>query len=385
MRAETTPKAIWVAVGAQFGLAFSMNYLTVFLPFYIRSVSVLPEEQTLLWTGLILAGSPAAASLASPMWGSLTTRVSPKLLFLRGLLAHAVVITATAFTTSLPVLLGLRLVQGIMGGISTIALIIIGQVSRKEHLAGNIGLFNSAMTTGSILAPPIGSVVAATLGFEAGFLSAAGIVTVSLFLGSRFLPPIPPVSPKAGLPPVSRRALFAAWLVSVMAMVQLVFLAAILPDVLAGFGITGRPAVVAAGLVVAAYGATASLGAVSLRWLGGLPHRRAVLGAGLAGAVLQASLALPASLAAFMTLRVTQTFLAGLLMPLIMADVAATGRGGAVGTLNTARFVGLAAAPLAATALLARTDLDTVYVAIAVATLAALGVFVASGPDRRRV
>src|SRR5690606_13641815 len=71
MRAERTPKAVWVAVGAQFGLAFSMNYLTVFLPFYIRSVSELPEAQTLVWTGLILAASPAAASIASPMWGSL--------------------------------------------------------------------------------------------------------------------------------------------------------------------------------------------------------------------------------------------------------------------------------------------------------------------------
>ena len=381
MRAERTPKAVWVAVGAQFGLAFSMNYLTVFLPFYIRSVSELPEAQTLVWTGLILAASPAAASIASPMWGSLTSRISPKLLFLRGMLTHAVMITVTAFTTSLPLLLGLRVVQGAMGGISTIALIIIGAVSRKEQLAGHIGLFNSAMTTGSILAPPIGSVVAASLGFEAGFLSAAAIVTLAFAFGLRFLPAIPPVPPRADAPPVSRRALFAAWLVSVMAMTQLVFLAAILPDVLAGFGMTGRKAVVAAGLVVAAYGATAALGSASLRWLHGLALRRAVLQAGLASAILQGALALAPNLAVFVVLRVVQTFLAGLIVPLIMADVAATGRGGAVGTLNTARFAGLALAPLVATSLLARTNLATVYLALAAATLVSLVVFMVSGPD----
>lgn len=379
---EITPRAVWVAVSAQFGLAFSMNYLTVFLPFYIRSVSSFPEAQTLLWTGLIVGGSPAAASVASALWGTLTSRVSPKLLFLRGLLTHTLLIAATAFTTSLPLLLGLRLVQGVMGGISTIALIIIAAVSRKEHLPANIGLLNSAMTTGAIVGPPIGAAVVAAFGFRAGFLSAAAVVGISLLLCLRFLPAVSPRPPAPGAAPVSRRALFAAWLVSVTTMVQLVFLAAVLPQVLAGFGITGRQAVAAAGLVVMAYGGAATVGSVSLRWFGRIPHRRAVIAASLVATGLQASLALAPTLAVFVGLRVLQTFLAGLLMPLIMADVAATGRGGAVGTLNTARFAGNAAAPVIATTLLARANLEIAYLAIAVASLAALAVFVVSGPDR---
>lgn len=373
---------VWVAVGAQFGLAFSMNYLTVFLPFYIRSVSDLPEAQTLLWTGLIVGGAPAAAAVSSAIWGSLTSRISPKLLFLRGLVTHALLITATAFTTSLPVLLGLRLLQGIMGGISTIALIIIGAVSRREALAGNIGLLNSAITTGALVGPVVGAAVAAAFGFRAGFLAAAAVVGVALAFCSRFLPAIPPKPPAADGSRVTSQALFAAWLVSVMAMVQLVFLAAILPNVLAEFGITGRQAVVTAGLVVMAYGGAASIGAVSLRWLGALPHRKAVLAAGGAAAILQGTLALAPTLTVFLVLRVAQTFLAGLLVPLIMAEVAAIGRGGAVGALNTSRFFGNAAGPIVATTLLARADLDTAYLVIAAASFAALGVFVVSGPDR---
>lgn len=378
-----TPRAVWVLVGAQFGLAFSMNYLVTFLPFYVRAVSDLPEAATLVWTGLIVAGAPAAASVASAPWGRLTARVSPKLLYERGLLTHSVVIALTAATTSLPLLLGLRLVQGLMGGISTIALIIIGQVSRREALSANIGLLQSAITTGTIVGPPVGAAVAAALGFRAAFLSAALLVAASLAFCHRFLPPIPPAAPKAGAPSISRRQLAAAWLVSLAATVQIVFLPSVLPQVLAALGVAGAEAVLWAGLVVMAYGGSAALGAVSLRWLGPrVDPRRAVLAAGLVSAALQAALALPAGLASFLVVRVAQTFVAALLMPLLMAEVAATGRGGAVGALNTARFAGGAIAPIVATALLARADLGLLYAVIAAMTVAAVGVFAALGPAR---
>ncbi len=375
-----TSKAVWVVVASQFGLAFSVNYVVVFLPFYIDAVSPLSEAETLVWTGLVVGAAPAAASIASALWGMLTARFSPKLLLERGLLSHSLIVAAIAFTTNLPALVLLRLLQGVLGGISTISLIIISTVSRREALAGHIGLLNSAMTTGALLGPPVGAAIAAAAGFRAAFLSAGLVIAVTLVLCHRLLPPVPPRRPADGAPRVSRRALAADWLVSVTAMIQLVFLPSVLPQVLAGFGIARERAVVTAGLVVTAYGAAAAVGAASLRWIGRLPHRRAVLAAGVASALLQAALALPGGLAGFLALRVLQAFLAGLVMPLLMADVAATGRGGAVGALNTARFVGNAVGPIAATALLARADLATLYLTISVAALASLALFAATRP-----
>lgn len=379
-----TPKAVWVVIASQFGLAFSINYVIVFLPFYIRSVSPLSEAATLVWTGLVVAGAPAAASVASTLWGALTARLSPKLLFERGLLTHSLVVAATAFTTSLPLLLALRIAQGVLGGISTISLIIIGAISRRETLPSHIGLLNSALTTGSIIGPPVGAAIAAAWGFRAAFLSAAGLIGAALVFSHRFLPPIPPQRPSAGAPRVSRRELLAGWLVSVTAMVQLGFLPSVLPQVLAVYGIEGDRAVAAAGLVVMAYGAAAAVGAASLRWVRRLPHRGAVLGAGAASALLQAALALAGSLPVFLAFRVMQAFLAGLIMPLVMADVAATGRGAAVGTLNTARFVGNALGPILATVLLARADLTTLHAAISAAALVTLLAFAAMRPVREK-
>lgn len=386
-RAPGIPKEVWVVIAAQFGLAFSVNYVIVFLPFYINAISPLPESETLVWTGLIIGAAPAAASIASTLWGMLTARFSPKLLFERGLLTHSLIVAAVAFTTSLPALVLLRLLQGMLGGISTIALIIISAVSRREALAAHIGLLNSAMTTGALVGPPIGAAIAAAAGFRAAFLSAGLVIAVTLVLCHRLLPPVSPQRSAVGAPRVSRRELVADWLVSVTAMIQLVFLPSVLPQVIAGFGIAQERAVVTAGLVVTAYGAAAAVGAASLRWIGQLPHRRAVLAAGVASALLQGALALATGLAGFVVLRVLQAFLAGLVMPLLMADVAATGRGGAVGVLNSARFAGNALGPIVATTLLARADLTTLYLTISAVALASLAVFAvarAAGPEPAR-
>ena len=48
---------IAVLVTAQFGLAFAINFMTVFLPFYVQDISPLDEAATLRWTGLIVGMS----------------------------------------------------------------------------------------------------------------------------------------------------------------------------------------------------------------------------------------------------------------------------------------------------------------------------------------
>src|SRR5512142_3111890 len=126
---SSTERDFAVVTCAQFALAFSLNFLFVFLPFYVQSISPLDHAATLRWTGLIVGGSSAAATVGSTVWGVLTERWSPKAMFERGLLSHAILVGLMGFVTDLRLLLLLRLVQGFMGGISTIGLIIVSAVS----------------------------------------------------------------------------------------------------------------------------------------------------------------------------------------------------------------------------------------------------------------
>jgi MFS family permease len=59
---------------AQFSMAFALNFMFVFLPFYIRSVSPMDEAATLRWTGLILGAAAATATFGSAFWGGLSDR-----------------------------------------------------------------------------------------------------------------------------------------------------------------------------------------------------------------------------------------------------------------------------------------------------------------------
>ena len=58
------------------------------------------------------------------------------------------IILLMGFVSSLPVLLILRLVQGILGGISTVGLIIVSSSSSREWASRDIGLFQNSMTLG---------------------------------------------------------------------------------------------------------------------------------------------------------------------------------------------------------------------------------------------
>ncbi len=137
---------------------------------------------TLLWIGFILGATGLASAVAAPIWGPLASRISPKPLYELGALIQMVMIALMAATESLPLLFLLRFGQGIVGGTSTMGLIIISQSSSQEKITPNVGLFQSAMTLGQILGPFVGALSADLLGFRVTFLLAALLLFVSAVL-----------------------------------------------------------------------------------------------------------------------------------------------------------------------------------------------------------
>jgi MFS family permease len=98
---------------SQFGIAFSFNFVLIFLPFFIYDISPYSSRDTLFWIGFIMGAPAFVAAFTSTYWGSLASRRSPKRLFMIGLLTHAVIILLMGFFSSLPVLLSLPIAQGI--------------------------------------------------------------------------------------------------------------------------------------------------------------------------------------------------------------------------------------------------------------------------------
>ncbi len=370
---------------AQFAMAFALNFMIVFLPFYIRAVSDLDEGATLRWTGLILGASAATATFGSAFWGSLSDRFSPKALFERGLVSHLILVTVMAFTTDVWLLLLIRLVQGFLGGISTIGLIIVAAISSEEQRPRRMGTYQSALTLGQIFGPPLGALGAEFLGFRGAFLASAAILSCVCVFCHLALTRIPPQPPRADDQSVPRRHLLLAWLISLVATMHIVFLPSILPAILRDFGVPEPSRLVSAGTIVFVYGAASAAGSYGFSRLAGrVAVSRLVLCAAIGASACQFLLYVGPDILTFTLIRMVQTACAAGIFPLVLAQVAARGRGRTIGFINTARFAGMALGPVAATFILAHAGLFTLYVVLAAGlALAAIGNYVAS-PGRNR-
>ncbi len=358
------PKQRDVAVlnAAQFSLAFAVNFMFVFLPFYVHDISPLDEAATLRWTGLIVGASSAMAIFGSTLWANLTDRYSPKVLFERGILSHAALIALMGFVTDLRLLLGIRIVQGFLGGISTIGLIIISAISSEEELPRRMGAYQSALTLGQIFSPPLGAMAAATFGYRGAFL-ASSLMLFAIFVFCQVgLSPLPPRPRRPLSEDVPRRQLWLAWAIAFAGTVQIIFLPSILPVILQGFRLPESQQLVLAGLIVFVYGMAAAAGSYGFSRLAGkVPTERLVLGAALGASLFQVLLILGVEPVSFTIIRMVQTGLAAGIFPLILSQIAARSQGKTIGFINTSRFAGNAAGPIIATFILANTDLLTLY------------------------
>jgi MFS family permease len=61
------------------------------------------------------------------------------------------------FVENLPLLLTLRLIQGALGAISTIGIVLVAASAAKNALPKYLGLFQNSMTAGQLIGPPLGA------------------------------------------------------------------------------------------------------------------------------------------------------------------------------------------------------------------------------------
>jgi len=372
----TSAQEAQVVALIQFLLAVGFNSLYVFLPFYILQVSPYDPPTTLLWTGLILGSTGLASAAAAPLWGAFASRVSPKLLYELGALVQMVMIALMAATESLPLLFLLRFGQGMVGGTSTMGLIIISQSSSQERITPNVGLFQSAMTLGQITGPFVGALSADLLGFRVTFLLAALLLLVSAVLMRFQITPsrhFVPMSPHRRL---TKRRLAAGWLVCFAATLQIVFLPSVLPTILPTLGVGSEEAIRVAGLIVFAYGLSSAIGSFALARLAArVGRRRVVIWAGGLASLGQLLLWVTGSVVSFTAVRVLHVGLIAAVIPVVFAQVAEAEKGHVIGLMNTSRFAGNAVGPMLATLFLAHGHPLALYLLLSGLTVATITLF----------
>jgi DHA1 family multidrug resistance protein-like MFS transporter len=294
---------------------------------------------------------------------------------MRGLLSHTIIILLMGFVSSLPLLLVLRIIQGILGGISTVGLIIVSSSSSREWASRDIGLFQNSMTFGQLIGPPIGALAATMLGYRGAFISASAFVFVALVFCFFYVKEFPHElgeRPAFSKHAMSRKTLIG-WGLCFTATVQLMFLPSVLPNVFQGFHIEQSVAVKSAGLVVMSYTATAMAGTFLLcRLAARVPSHRLIITVGILGTVLQFLLSVSPSFMSFVAVRMLQTAMIAAVVPLVFSSFTSGLDGRVMGFLNSSRFAGNALGPMIGTSILAFSSLNWLYLVIGIMGLLVL-------------
>ena len=363
---------------SQFGMAFCWNFLVVSMPFYILSISPFSLRETLIWTGLILGFPNLVVTISSNFWGMLTSRYNPKLLYLRAMLINSVLFLLMGFTHSLHLLFLLRIIQGGMGGFSTLGLIIVSSSSPRERLSADIGFFQTFLTLGLLVGPPLGALGASAFGYRGAFIVTSAIA-VGFSIFCFFVVTDVPLTPKSekvlGAGTFNRQTV-PAWVLCFMASVQLMFLPSVLPNILQSFQMEKAVALRWAGTIIMLYSATATLGTYFCSRLSArLGAERMIILLVILGSLLQSFLALSGGMLSFIVIRMLQTGLIAATVPLVISAFAAERKGGTIGFLNSGRFAGNGLGAILATFLLAFSNLTVLYLSISAMTLLALLVF----------
>lgn len=359
-------------------MAFCFNFVMVFLPFLIHDITQYSPEETLIWLGVIMAAPSFVTSVLSTFWGSLTSRFSPKILFIRGLISHGIIMLLMGFAPSLPMLLALRIVQGIFGGVSTVGLVIVTSSSSKEWVSRDIGFFQNAMTLGQLIGPPLGALAASALGFRGAFMSASALVFVTLGFCLLYVADVPhePKERSRLREHTLNSRTVLGWGLCFTTTVQLMFLPSVLPNVFQGFQIDQTIALRWAGLVVMFYTATAMAGTYFFtRLVPKIRVNRLIIAICFLGAALQSLLSISPGIVSFVAVRMLQTALIAAVVPLVFSTFASDSDGRVIGFLNSSRFAGNALGPMIATSVLAFSSLTSLYLSVSMITLVALSSF----------
>ena len=355
---------------------FAWSFVYVSLPFHVQRISTWDATATLRWTGWILGISPLATVVTAPLWGRLAGRGNPKAYYVLVQLLQGAAFFGMAAAHTLPELFISRLVLGVMGAASTFAFISAGRASEPGEVRRQVATMQSAMTVGAVIGPLCGAVAAARLGFAQSFVL-GGLVLFGCGALVHWGVPAsaPPASPRSTQPARHWRETALVSLLVLGGSTQIFFLTSILPQVMTDLGVVAERTLEVGGLVIFASGAAAAVGSlVAPRLAELLPERRLVAGLLVSSSLAVAGLAVAPGVWTYGVLRFLQVLCIAPVFPIVVARMAQTHGGEAIGVINAARIGASFIGPVVATSLLATGSPVLLYLVLALIGLACVPV-----------
>ena len=277
------PDRAWTTNFAAVLMCHFLNFVLIqasfpFIPLYLLELGA-SEGQAIALTGLMQVLGSGAMMIANPIWGGLSDRLGRKAMITRAQTASVVVYGLMALTTAPWQVVGLRILQGLVGGsgapLTTLAAIILP----ANRLSMGMGLFQTAQFVGVSAGPVLGGLLAALIGFRGTFLVTAALMVLNALLAYFVIrePPMPERSRSSAQLTFTQRLAFVSRAPRLRAPVIATFMyqmayatsVALLPLHLNAIAGEGSDAAASVGIVLAATALGAAAGGAFFGWLGG--------------------------------------------------------------------------------------------------------------------
>jgi MFS family permease len=175
-----------------FAAAIGMSQIAPVLPLYIRHLGVIDTASIARLSGIAFGVTFILSAVFSPIWGHAADIYGRKPMLLRASLGMAVVIFSMGFAPNVSVLIGLRLLQGVITGYSTACMTLIATQTDKSNAGYALGTLSTAGIAGSLLGPLIGGSIAEAFGLQNVFFLTGGLlliafITTALFVKESFV------------------------------------------------------------------------------------------------------------------------------------------------------------------------------------------------------
>jgi MFS family permease len=174
-----------------FVTGIGMSQIAPVLPLYIRQLGVHNAAEIAQLSGVAFGVTFIISALFSPIWGSAADKFGRKPMLLRASLGMAVVIGSMGFASNVYVLIGLRVLLGVITGYSTACTTLIATQADNAHAGWALGTLSTANIAGSLLGPMIGGFITEYAGpqnvfFITGSLMMVAFLTTLLFVKEDF-------------------------------------------------------------------------------------------------------------------------------------------------------------------------------------------------------
>ncbi|OPH57795.1 MFS transporter [Paenibacillus ferrarius] len=164
-----------------------MSMLAPVLPLYIHHLGVTNTASIAQLSGFAFGITYIISAIFSPIWGLAADKFGRKPMLLRASLGMAIVIGCMGFATNVYMLIGLRLLQGVITGYATACTTLIATQTDKEHTGYALGTISTASIAGSLLGPSIGGFIEEGFGLQNVFFITGGLLLIAFLTTALFV------------------------------------------------------------------------------------------------------------------------------------------------------------------------------------------------------